>query len=115
MPARRLFQFILLIALMLAPICTMGGAAMAMPSAPVAGEHHGAMADASHCQGMGEQPDDEQERGDADCRMACAGVLAQAHVVSEAVALASVPKTRAIVAAAPGLNHAAEPPPPRLS
>lgn len=117
MPVRRLLQFFLLIALVVAPICTMGGGtAMAMPGGLNIGEHHAMTADAGHCADMSGSQDDEDDRqGDIDCLMVCTGMIAPTAAVAQSQAVASVPRNLAVASAAPGLNPGAEPPPPRLS
>lgn len=116
MPASRLLQLLLLIALVLAPICMMGGGAAmaALPATDAAGHH--AAASPAHCAEMDGQQEDEQERGGGvDCRMACAGVLAQMHAVTQTAMVAGEPQRLPISVEALGLNPAAEPRPPRLS
>ena len=117
MPARPLLQIVLLIALLLAPICMLpSGAAMAMPGVGTSGEMHAMTAEAGHCANMGEEGQDEQDRSaDLECRTTCSGVLAQAPVLRGSLAVASVPQNMVLAVAEPGLNPAAEPPPPRLS
>lgn len=105
----------LLVALMLAPICTMSGTAAAMPGPSAVSEHHAAMPDAGHCAEMVAPEQQEQDCGDADCRMACAGVLAEVHVVAERASVVSAPDKAFVAARSPGLNPAAEPRPPRFA
>lgn len=117
MPARSLLQFVLLIALVLAPICGMGGAAKAAPVGAQVAEHHATMAEPTHCSDMGGDTQDDHSKSDVgfDCRMACAGVLMQTPSVAETQTVVGVPQRIAIAVPTPGLNPAAEPPPPRLS
>jgi hypothetical protein len=120
MPIRGLLQFVLLIALVLAPICGMSGRAMAMPTpdGAQAPQHHGIAADAEHCAEMdGQQDDDSSDRGsDTECRMmGCAGVLTPTTRLAETAFTTSSPRRMLVAVAAPGLNPGAEPPPPRLS
>ena len=118
MSARSLLQFVLLIALVFAPICGMGGAAKAAPvGAPAAAEHHATMADPSHCADMGGDKQDDHSTSGAgfDCRMACAGVLAPTPLVTETETVVSVSQRVPSVVPTPGRNPTAEPPPPRLS
>ena len=118
MPARSLLQFVLLIALVFAPICGMVGAANAAPvGAQAAAEHHAAMADPSHCADRGGDKEDDRSKSEAglDCRMACAGLLAPTPLVVETQAVVSVPQRVPFVVPTPGRNPTAETPPPRLS
>jgi hypothetical protein len=115
MPARTLLQFVLLIALIFAPICGMGGA-MAMPiDVQVSG--HGAMiSDHGHRAETAAQPGDGSGRGaDIECRMVCSAVLPPAAGLGETRVVDNVPKNPAVIRDVPGLNQAAEPRPPRLS
>lgn len=114
MPAR-ILQIMLLIALLFAPIGMVSGStAIAMPSAGSAGEHHAMTVKAEHCADMGQQPANEQDtEADLDCRATCSGVLTQLPVLRTSLAVASVPQTMAVAAAAPGISPAAEPRPPR--
>jgi hypothetical protein len=116
MPAR-LIQLVLLIALLFAPMCMMGsGAAWAIPEVAGSGEQHARAATPGHCAEIGEQPEGEQdESADLDCRTTCSGVLAQMPVLRGTFPIVSMPQNVAIAAAQPGLNPAAELPPPRLS
>lgn len=118
MSARSLLQFVLLIALVFAPICSMGGAAQAAPiGTQAAATHHATMADPSHCADMGGKKQDDHSKSGAgfDCRMACAGLLARAPLVTETQVVVSVPQRALSVVPTPGRNPTAEPPPPRLS
>ena len=120
MPIRGLLQLILLIALALAPFCGMGGRAMAapMPARTLSVEHHDMSADAGHCADMGGQQDDGSSDfgSDAECRMmSCAGVLTPTTRSTETFFTASAPRGMPVPISAPGLNPAAELPPPRLS
>lgn len=117
MPVRRILQFFLLIAVVVAPVCMMGrGAATAMPSGMNTGEHHAVTADAGHCADVrGSQDDDRDRRGDVDCMMVCAGIISPAATVGQSQAVESVPRNLAAASTAHGLNLGAEPPPPRLS
>ncbi|WP_167951893.1 hypothetical protein [Sphingomonas jejuensis] len=117
MPVRSLLQFVLLIALVFAPICSMGGMANAAPIGAPTAEHHAPKADAGHCADMGGGDQDDQSNGDVgfDCRMACAGVLTPTPLVTETQIILSVPQRVTSVVPTPGRNPTAEPPPPRLS
>jgi hypothetical protein len=117
MAIRSFLQFILLIALVFAPICGMGGAANAAPVGAQAPEHHATVAASGHCADMGGGNQDDPSNDDIgfDCRMACAGVLTPAPVVTETQIIVGVPQRVALVVPTHGLNPAAEPPPPRLS
>ena len=120
MATRGLLQLMLLIALVLAPICGMGGGAMAMPLPDSAQttQHHSMSAAVGHCADMGgQQDDDSSDRGsDTECRMmGCAGMLTPTTRLAETSFAASAPNSMPVSVAAPGLNPAAEPPPPRLS
>lgn len=117
---RGLLQLVLLIALVLAPVCGMGDRAMAMPmpDSAQATQHHALSADAGHCADMGGQQDDgSQDRGSgAECRMmGCAGLLTPTTRLAGTFFIATAPKGLLVSVSAPGLNPAAEPPPPRLS
>jgi hypothetical protein len=116
MSVRSLLPFVLLIALVFAPICGMGGAAEAAAMGERGAAHHRMMADASHCADMGGGRSDESSNGvDIDCRMACAGVLSPTPLIAEAPVVVSVPRHALFVVLAPGRNPTADPPPPRLS
>lgn len=113
----RLLQFVLVITLLFAPICVMdSGAATAMHHRASSGEQQVMTADAGHCADVGDEREDEQERSaDLDCRTTCSGVLAQMPILRGSLAVSSVPQNMALAAAEPGMNPAADPPPPRLS
>ena len=117
MTPRFLLQLVLLIALLVAPISMLGGGtAMAMPGVGMSGQQHSMTTDVGHCADVSERNEDEQDRSaDLDCRTTCSGVLAQTPVLRGSLTVASVPQNMAIAAAEPGLNPAAEPPPPRFS
>jgi hypothetical protein len=117
MLARPFLQLVLLIALLLAPVCMLGGgAAMATPAVGMSSQTHAMTADAGHCAELGERRHDKQDRSaDLDCRTTCSGVLTQGPVLRVSLVIASMPQNMALAAAEPGLNPAAEPPPPRLS
>jgi hypothetical protein len=116
MLVRSLLQFFLLIGLALAPICGMGGAATAMPTAEQATEHRVVAADRGHCAKTDAQQEDEtQSDADFDCRVGCAGVLAATPTLAETSVVASINRSIAVAASAAGLTPAAEPRPPRLS
>lgn len=117
MTPRLLLQLVLLIALLVAPISMLGGGtAVAMPGVGMSGQQHAMTAELGHCADLVEQGEDDQDRSaDLDCRTTCSGVLAQTPVLRGSFAVASVPQNVAIAAAEPGLNPAADPPPPRLS
>lgn len=120
MPIRGLLQLILFVALVLAPICGMGGPAMAMPmpEGAQASKGHDMSQGAGHCAEMDEQQDEDSSNpgSNAECRMiGCAGLLVHTPRVGEGLFLATAPMDMPAIVAAPGLNPAAEPRPPRLS
>ena len=107
MSFRRIFPLLAMLALLIAPFGRIA-AAEAMP-------HHGAEAIESHCAGS-EAPDgDNKERTAIDCMVACAAMASAAEL-----SLAPSPLPATILCALPnltraGIQHEADPPPPRFS
>ena len=104
---RRLFQLLLALAMLLAPLTMVGGGAAMAKS-------HDAMTAMGHCVGM-DEPSKDQPAADVDCMMTCAAVpplvsRLEAHMIAPATlphfAVASAPHR---------LDPEAETPPPRFS
>ena len=112
MVALRLFRFLTLFALMLAPLGMMSAhARMAMPASASSGHE---MAASSHCPGM-DQPRKEKPVSGIDCTIACSALpSAESTIAVHPMAAAEVPPI-ALVTFLPGLHPESDPPPPRLA
>lgn len=115
MPARSLLHILTLIALFMAPLGMTGGhAAMAMPANQADGGRHMAMPDgADHCPSADDESRDRS--ASIDCMIACSGMLPLMPVVESIRAVVAAPDLPTFATAEPGLDPAAEPPPPRYS
>jgi hypothetical protein len=119
MSPTRLLRFLLVFALLFAPISMMGShAAMAMPATPTPTVHHQPdMAMAGHCADMGGQSQQDQQGSTSpgiDCMIACSIILAAAGDMAERPPLVATPYLPLPWADHPGRNPEAEPPPPRF-
>lgn len=106
MRVRRLMPFLVLLALLFAPY----GRVQAQPAVQQAPS----MAMAGHCDPAPADAPTPAHKGSIDCMIACAATPALNAAAMPAMlpAEAAAPFT-AVVAPIAGLNHAAEPPPPR--
>jgi hypothetical protein len=106
---RFLLSIMALLALLVAPIGMIGGAAMAMP-------HHQPQAAAGHCAGA-PVPDHRggEDRAAIDCMIACAGVPAIPPSAPAAVAPIAASPDQAPLRSLHGLQPEAATPPPRIS
>jgi hypothetical protein len=113
MSTARLIRILTLLALLIAPLGMVGEhAAMAMPAA--SGGHAQTHAPAGHC---GDMDGESRSRSspNIDCMIACSA-MHSADFVVDAHSAAPAPIEPGRLAPVPrGLNHAAEPPPPRPS
>ncbi len=112
MPGLRLLRFLMVVALIFAPLAMIGGhAAMAAPATVAAGDHHASKAGSGHCSDVGQ----EEPQASIDCMVACAGMLPSTPAVATAPLALKSPDRPAIGVDQNGLSPAAEPRPPRLS
>ena len=106
---RRLLQFLLLVALVVAPFGRMGtGEAKALP-------HHDMSAMAPHCPGPPPSDEDRGNRMAVDCMIACAAMSPAAAPFFAPPPAAEAAPTAMPASILAGIRPEADPPPPRLS
>ena len=107
MTSRRLVQFLVLLALAVAPFGRIG-ASQAMAD-------HAPMVMAAHCAGDPLPAGDKSHRMAVDCTIACAAmIVAPAPFALPSPPLAAAPISP-VAAFPPGIRPEADPPPPRLA
>ena len=116
----RLLRLLTIFAVLLAPLTMTGGhAAMAMPAAAKAMDHHSGQAmTAEHCAGMSGQSDDQSDHKSGpsiDCMMACSCLPPAGTELAEHAMLVAIVEPPALAAGLIGLNPESDPPPPRIA
>ncbi len=117
MSLTRLMRFLVMTAMLLAPMSMMGGhAAMALPApaATAMESHMRAGAPAGHCADMDQDQDRQADPG-IDCMIACSAIRTNDFEVETHPMTAASMEPSRLTSALHGLHPESDPPPPRLS
>jgi hypothetical protein len=110
----RLFRFLMLLALLVAPFRMIGAhEAMAAP-APQAGAHHMSVDRAVPCGSEG-MPSNQRDGASIDCAIACSVVATMAAEADVRPVCTAIPSPAPLAIPLHGLHPESDPPPPRFA